>query len=66
MRGIAGAVLIGFLAVAMVLAWIGRYTVMPGGAGFYITDHWTGTVYECAGHYWGEGRCATTYPARSN
>jgi hypothetical protein len=65
MRGIAWAVLIGFLAVAIVLAWIGRYTVMPGGAGFYITDHWTGTVYECTGHYYGVGRCLAAYPLPS-
>ena len=53
MREIAAAILLGFLVLTAVAAWMGRYAVVSdngaefGQNRFYVTDRWSGTVYRC-------------------
>jgi len=49
MREIAAAILIGFLVLAAVLTWVGRYAIVADASQgfFYVTDRWTGTTYRC-------------------
>jgi hypothetical protein len=58
---IAAAVLMGFIIMALTLAWLGRYETTAQRGGVYVTDRWAGTVSYCLG-YGANAECLPVFP----